>query len=162
MFDTYAVRSDHSSSIPSKALNGIRREIGKRLFDLELLVSNPRLLKRLKKESLKSKSQQITHRLGNKETESEFMKVINKLKKIHINAGDEYEILPYDGEIFLFRAKIRTSYERDHKYFGWKPYVKKINVVEMEGEHTTMFDPPNEKNFVSILQKILDDADLHD
>jgi amino acid adenylation domain-containing protein len=160
MFDTYAIRSDHSNSLTMKAANLIRREVGKRLFDLELLISNPRLLKRLKKDSLRSKTDRIKNKLHLKENETEIIQIIDKLKKIHINAGNEYKFLNYDGEIHLFRAKIRTSYERDHKYFGWKPYVNKVNVIEMEGEHTTMFEPPNEVNFVKILQRILDGSDI--
>jgi thioesterase domain-containing protein len=160
MFDTYAIRSDHSNSLTMKAANLIRREVGKRLFDLELLISNPRLLKRLKKDSLRSKTDRIKNKLHLKENETEIIQIIDKLKKIHINAGNEYKFLNYDGEIHLFRAKIRTSYERDHKYFGWKPYVNKVNVIEMEGEHTTMFEPPNEVNFVKILQKILNGSDI--
>lgn len=161
MFDTYAIRSDHGTSLPTKAVNFVRREVGKRLFDLELLISNPQLLKRLKKDSLLGKTERIKNKLHRKENETEIMQIINKLKKIHIDAGNDYKILHYDGEIYLFRAKVRTSYERDQKYFGWKPYVNKVNVIEMEGEHTTMFEPPNEVNFVKILQQILDEADIH-
>jgi amino acid adenylation domain-containing protein len=160
MFDTYAIRSDHRSPATVRALNLLRREFGKRLFDLKLLFSNPKLLKRLKKDSFKSKANNIRKKLYNQEEETESMQIINKLKAIHIEAGMNYEILHYDGEIYLFRAKTRTNYERDHKYFGWKPYVKKVNVIEMEGEHTTMFDPPNEVNFVKILQAILDESDI--
>lgn len=158
MFDTYAIRSDHNNSAALRAINLVRREVGKRIFDLEMLFFNPRLLKRVKKESFRTKANKIRNKLHKRENESEIMRIINKLKKIHIEAGNNYDISKYDGEIYLFRAKIRTSYERDHKYFGWKPFVKKVNVIEMEGEHTTMFDPPNEKNFVKILQKILDDS----
>lgn len=160
MFDTYAIKSDHRSNSVVRTYNFLRNEWGKRLFDLDMLISNPQLLKRLKKTSFRHKMRKVKRTLNiqEKEKEAEIIQIINKIKKIHVQAGDNYIIPPYDGEIYLFRAKIRTNYERDFKFFGWKPYVKKVNVIEMEGEHTTMFEPPHEKDFVRILQKILNEA----
>lgn len=160
MFDTYAIRNYNKGSRSDRWINIIRTEWGKRLFDLKLLVSNPRLLKRIKKVSLQNKAGKIKRRLIAKDDDRpEILKVISKIKKIHIQAGNEYTVSHYDGDMYLFRAKIRTHYERDFKFFGWKPYVNKVHVIEMEGEHTTMFAPPNEKNFVRILQNILNDVD---
>ena len=90
--------------------------------------------------------------------ETEILEIIKRVRKVHEEAGRKYIIRPYEGEIYLFRAKIRTNYLKDIKYFGWKPYVKKVNVIEMDGEHTTMFEPPHERNFVKVLQNILNNS----
>jgi len=159
MFDTYAARSPQKRSPLWRMASLMRTEMGKRWFDLELLFTNPRLLKRLKKDSFLNKASRIKSKLHIKEEiQPEILKNIDRIKDIHVSAANNYKLQPYDGEIHLFRAKIRTSYERDFKYFGWKPFVKKVNVIEMEGEHTTMFEPPHEQQFVEILQKILSSA----
>ena len=159
LFDTYAIRSDQRDSRLIRMGNLLRTELGKRWFDLEMLLTNPKLLKRLKKDSLLYKARRIKNLLKIKdEPQPEILKTINRIRKIHIQAGNNYEIRPYEGEIYLFRAKIRTSYSRDFQYFGWRPFVKKVNVIEMEGEHTTMFDPPHEQKFVRTLQGILNNT----
>ena len=54
------------------------------------------------------------------------------------------------------RAKIRTNYIKDPIFLGWKPYVDRVNIIEVEGKHTTMFTPPHDKKFARVLQEILD------
>jgi amino acid adenylation domain-containing protein len=157
MFDTYAIRSDHRDPLWVRFPLRITTEIGKRIFELKMLINNPALFKRLKKKSLQHKIAKVKKviKLKESEPETEIFEIINKIKRVNIEAGKNYILSPYDGEIYLFKAKTRTSYERDFKYFGWKNYVNKVHIVEMEGEHTTMFEPPHEKAFVKQLQKIL-------
>jgi amino acid adenylation domain-containing protein len=161
MFDTYAIRSDHRDGFLKKMTNRFLTEIGKRFFDLELMITNPAILKRVKKNSLQKKLNKFKKRLPVKQQvrETEIMEIIKNIRKVHKEAGKNYIITPYDGAVHLFRAKTRTGYQKDFKYFGWKPFVNKIHIIEMEGEHTTMFSPPHEKNFVKILQEILNSAD---
>ena len=160
MFDTYAHKNETGLGLLGKIAEGIKTEIGKRIFDLQMVKQNPTIFKRVKKVSFNKKMAKAKKQLliGKAEPETEIMRIIKSIKEVHKAAGKKYIITPYDGEIFLFRAKIRTSYLKDFKYFGWKPYVKKINIIEMEGEHTTMFEPPHEENFVQILQKILNNT----
>lgn len=160
MFDTYAFKSDHKDPALKKTLNWITNEIGKRIFDLEMVLNNPRLFKRIKKSSWKKKLRKVRKSLpfSQQDSETEIIKIIKSIKEVHKEAGKNYVFSPYDGDIYLFRAKIRTSYLRDFEYFGWKPYVNKVNVIKMEGEHTTMFEPPHERNFVKVLQDILNNS----
>src|SRR5690606_29056192 len=46
MFDTYAIKSYHRDPFFVRMANRLRTEIGKRIFDLEMLIKNPALLKR--------------------------------------------------------------------------------------------------------------------
>lgn len=157
MFDTYADRSERRDAIGVKIVNRLRTELGRRIFDLEMLINNPALLKRVKKNALSEKLKKIKKHFFKRQSvpESDIMKIIKSIRKIHEEAGKKYVLSPYDGEIHLLRAKLQINYLKDPKYFGWQPYVNKVNISEMDGEHTTMFDPPHEKDFVKILQDIL-------
>jgi amino acid adenylation domain-containing protein len=157
LFDTYADRNSPNENFLSKMGNRLETEIGKRLFDLELMIFHPKVLKRLKIESYQRKLEQLKkylHMQVNFE-ETEILEIIKRVRKVHEEAGRKYIIRPYNGDIYLFRAKVRTNYLKDIKNFGWKPYVKRINVIEMDGEHTTMFEQPHEKEFVRKLQHVL-------
>ena len=159
MFDTNAIRSDHMDPLGIRINNRLKTEIGKRVFDLKMLIKNPTLLKRIKKASFENKWGKVKNFLhlddkGRKQG-NDILDIVEKIKKTHLEAGKNYVLSKYDGEIYLFRAKIRTSYEKDMKYFGWKPFVKKVHIIEMDGEHTTMFDPPHEREFVRKLQDVL-------
>lgn len=157
MFDTYADRNSHNEHFFLKMGNRMEIEIGKRLFDLELMIFHPTVFKRLKMESYQRKMDQFKKHLHMQANikETEIMEIIKRVRKVHEDAGRKYIIQSYDGDIYLFRAKIRTNYFKDIKNFGWKSYVKKVKVIEMEGEHTTMFEPPHEKEFVRKLQHVL-------
>lgn len=160
LFDTYAEGSRHKEGYFLKMGNRLETEIGKRVLDLELMFTNPTVLKRLKRESFYRKMEQIKKHLKIQVIikEPEIMEIIKRVRKVHEEAGKNYMLTPYDGVIYLFKAKIQTNYVKDFKNFGWKPYAKKINIIEMDGEHTTMFESAHEKNFARKLQVIINNT----
>ncbi|WP_218029141.1 thioesterase domain-containing protein, partial [Segetibacter aerophilus] len=86
-----------------------------------------------------------------------------------VHATKNYKITPYNRDILVFYAK-------DHYYFLdiernvsfrkfalndstkniWKPYVKSVTMYEIEGEHSTIFESTNAKEFAFLLQQELD------
>ena len=158
MFDTYAFQPGPREKRNVKVIRQIEYSIDKRLFDLYLLKNHPRTLKRLKWESLDRRVSRLLIKLKiqKKKPENPIMKVIKNIESIQKEAGDKYILTYYDGPIHLLRAKIPTVYVHDPIYLGWRPFVKEINIWEMEGEHTTMFSPPNDVQFARVLQEILD------
>jgi thioesterase domain-containing protein len=76
-----------------------------------------------------------------------------------LKAQRNYELKPVDIAVELFRAKKKTFYMDDFDLLGWKPYaLKGVTVHDIPGEHNTIFAPPNDKVFASVLQKCLDKA----
>jgi amino acid adenylation domain-containing protein len=69
-----------------------------------------------------------------------------------------YQITEFDGVLELFCSTDSIFYtKQDPIYLGWKTYAKTINRYVIEGNHYSMFFPPNHKNFAQLLQKALDD-----
>ncbi len=157
MFDTIAYQEDPGESWLRKLGNKIKFSVGKRKFDVFLLIKYPRHFGRLKKESFRKKFSNLKKLLGWKKAESEapILSAIKNLEAIHMEASKSYIIKPYPGEIHLLKARIPTYYIPEPVYLGWQPYVKRVHVREMEGEHTTMFAPPYDAGFAQALQEIL-------
>ena len=122
-------------------------------MQLETIVNKEATLK----ESFRKKFSNLKKLLGWKKAESEapILSAIKNLEAIHMEASKSYIIKPYPGEIHLLKARIPTYYIPEPVYLGWQPYVKRVHVREMEGEHTTMFAPPYDAGFAQALQEIL-------
>jgi amino acid adenylation domain-containing protein len=74
-------------------------------------------------------------------------------KELLVLAGREYDPAPYAGDTVLFRAQdeVRDDADRD---LGWARIVREgLQVVDVPGDHLTVFDEPN----VSILASKLTD-----
>jgi amino acid adenylation domain-containing protein len=75
-------------------------------------------------------------------------------------AAASYFLEPYNGTIDLFRAKVRTYYMDDPVYLGWKKYaLKGVRVHDIPGDHNNIFEPPNDKEFASVLQRCLNQSE---
>jgi len=67
-----------------------------------------------------------------------------------------YKITPYNGELYLFRAKEQRFFIEDQHFLGWKPFIKgKIHILDVPGDHLSLFNPPNGITFAKILQTLL-------
>jgi thioesterase domain-containing protein len=71
---------------------------------------------------------------------------------------DNYILSPYPGELILIKAKVKTFYEKDTKYYGWKKYADSVQVVEVEGDHNSIFENPD--HIVGFAEKIQEKLDL--
>lgn len=157
-FDTYAFQSDHHESLPTRLRNKIRHFLGKRKFDVELLVHHPGIFKRIKKASFEKKVNKIKQRFRPEpeKAESSLLKTYKRVEYVYKEACRDYEIKFYDGTIDLIKARIASGYLPDKEGFGWKPHTLQLRVWEAEGEHITMLSPPNDTSFARLLQHVLD------
>ncbi|MDO9551820.1 amino acid adenylation domain-containing protein [Rhodonellum sp.] len=160
LFDVSAYQEDFEEL---SSWERMKKEVGyefqKRYMDIELLVKSPSTLRRLKTSSLERKTRALKRFLGidAMDGEGKLFHVIEKIRRINHKAMDDYELAPYNGDIILFKAKIKTFYDTDMEYYGWKPYVKEVHTVEMEGDHNSMFeDPELVKILGRKLQEVLD------
>lgn len=160
LFDVSAYQEDFGELSPWERMKKeFGYEIQKRYMDMELFVKSPSTLKRLKTSSLERKARALKRFLGIEPTdgESKLFHVIEKIRRINHEAMDDYDLAPYHGDIVLFKAKIKTFYDTDMEYYGWKPYVNEVHTVEMEGDHNSMFeDPELVKILGRKLQEVLD------
>jgi len=134
-------------------------EVKKRYVDVELLVHSPATFKSLKLDSFERKKRGLKKlfHLESLEEESRLFHTIEKIRKINHKAMDEYVLSPYSGEIVLFKAKIKTFYQKDMKFYGWRPYADKVLTLEIEGDHNSMFeDAELVKELAQKLQEVLD------
>lgn len=97
----------------------------------------------------------------NKKEINEIPAYMKKLMETNYKALDNYIISPADVQVTLFKAKLRTFYIKDFKFYGWKKFaLKGIDVIEVPGDHNTTFAPPNDRLFAEILQKKLDSREI--
>ncbi|MDN3689562.1 non-ribosomal peptide synthetase [Cyclobacterium jeungdonense] len=157
-FDTYAFQSDHHESLSIRFRNKIRHFLGKRKFDVELLIHHSSIFKRIKKASFEKKLNKIKQRFRPEpeKAESSLLKTYKRVEFVYKEACRDYKINYYDGTIDLIKAKIASGYLPDKEGFGWKPHARELRVWEAEGEHITMLSPPNDTSFARLLQHVLD------
>ncbi len=157
-FDTYAFQSDHHEHFQIRFQNNIRHFLGKRKFDVELMIHHPGIFKRIKKASFERKMGKIRKwfRPEQEKAESSLLKTYKRVEYVYKEACRDYEIKYYDGTVDLIKAKIASGYLPDKEGFGWKPHTRELKVWEAEGEHITMLSPPNDTSFARLLQHVLD------
>ncbi|MGI4022615.1 MAG: non-ribosomal peptide synthetase [Janthinobacterium lividum] len=89
-------------------------------------------------------------------TTDKYMLEVKQISEQHDIAYYNYKVEPFDGTIDLFRAKERIYYIDDFKFLGWKKYASKgVKIYEVPGDHKTLFDSPNDKEFATALQDCL-------
>jgi len=86
-------------------------------------------------------------------------KYLHKVHQANYIALDRYILPPYPGKLTLFRAMHQTFYIADPVKYGWEEYVKEMQILDIPGEHSTIFAPPNDVLFAKELQKCLDERD---
>ncbi len=96
------------------------------------------------------------------------IKVFKKFEKKFLDAYAKYKVKPFSGEMIVFYAKDRYGFFDKEKSIIykkhelpeevknlWKEHVNYVQIFEVDGEHNTMFEPGNSKNFAGILQQHL-------
>ncbi|MDB4902914.1 MAG: tycC, partial [Mucilaginibacter sp.] len=132
-------------------------------FQLFLLTKHP-------KQALQYKIAKLKPLFDNRKPKPEEIEeyIFDKLTLKLDKAFNNYQMKFYNGEILLFNAK-QTYYfvdavnkifykelPVDYKTrFAWQQYAKSVKMYEVDGEHSTIFDAVNAKEFSSILQKHL-------
>jgi thioesterase domain-containing protein/acyl carrier protein/SAM-dependent methyltransferase len=79
-----------------------------------------------------------------------------KIEAINDVALEQFQLIPADLEVHLFRATIQTFYMDDYDFYGWPDFAMKgVHVHDVPGEHSYIFAPPNDKEFARKLQAVL-------
>ncbi len=134
-------------------------------FETFLLTRHPKDAVEYKIKSIKSLVNKF-YKFQEQDTE---MMVFKQFEQKFEKAFENYQVNKYDGDILVF-------YARDHYHFLdknrnirfkkflleeevkniWKDYARSVKIYEMEGEHSSMFEPFYSNNFASLLQQHLD------
>jgi amino acid adenylation domain-containing protein len=161
MFDTYADQTQKFDTPVKKAIKNTWTLIKQIAYTGVLFVEDPKRTIEYKSREIGRRIKRINKKLfpdkvKKKDVFSEYNDEINETSAA---AQRNYLLTPIDMKLELFRAKKKTFYMDDFKYLGWIPYAKKgVNVYEIPGEHNTIFAPPNDKQFATVLQECLDKA----
>lgn len=91
--------------------------------------------------------------------QSELPKYLHKVHRANYIALEKYILPPYPGKLTLFRAMHQTFYIKDPVKYGWDEFVKEMVILNIPGEHSSIFAPPNDELFAKALQKCLDERD---
>lgn len=150
IFDTDAEKTEYKdwySLLPKKA----KRHFPRMLQAMRLSVSQWFTGKTLESEAPVEK----------KKDSKEFYKLIQKIKNKHITAFRNYPLEPFDGKLYLYRAKISVHYVEYGKYLGWEKFAKKgVELFEIPGDHFSMLKIPHVAELGEVLQKNIDDVAL--
>ena len=91
--------------------------------------------------------------------QNELPKYLHKVHRANYIALEKYILPPYPGKLHLFRALDQKFYIKDPVYYGWDKFVKEVVILNIPGEHSSIFAPPNDKLFAQALQKCLDERE---
>jgi len=93
---------------------------------------------------------------GKVHTTNKDIRLANIVNQSNFEAWRNYQITPYSGDLYLFRAAERRFFIEDKIFLGWTPFIKgKIHTLDVPGDHLSLFNPPNGKTFAIILQELL-------
>ncbi len=80
-------------------------------------------------------------------------------KKVYdkcLEAYERYQMQPAPVSVTVFRAKEQMFYLEDADYLGWKDFaLGGVEVIDIEGNHLTLFDEPHVQTVARILSKRL-------
>ena len=108
------------------------------------------------KQKITKDDYKIKHEGASLGKQSELPKYLHKVHKANDLALNRYILPPYPGKLTLFRAMHQTFYIADPIKYGWEEYVKGMEIINIPGEHSTIFAAPNDVLFAKELQKCLD------
>ncbi|TWR31037.1 amino acid adenylation domain-containing protein [Mucilaginibacter pallidiroseus] len=159
MFDTYAEQTQKFDSKAKKAFDKVWLLIKQIAYTPILMLQDPKRAIEYKLRELRKRIAKIGQKAIPVEKKQGYSAYSNEIHERSLAAQRNYELVPVDIAIELFRAKKKTFYMDDFKYLGWRPYaLKGVRVHDIPGEHNTIFAPPNDKQFGRVLQACLDEA----
>ena len=130
------------------------------------------LLRNHTRQAILYKVEKIQSLLGKaKKPEQEDLDVFDKMIDSFKAASTQYTMQPYDGDLIVFFAKKHYYFmDRVNKVVykeisysprvknEWNRYAKSVTIYEIEGEHSTIFEPAHASEFAKILQDHLNGA----
>lgn len=157
IFDTNAQDSVHNKAWYINFLNKVGRQFPKFLWIMKSLVKDPL-------QTINYQYTVLLRRLGNlgllkKQQVDEVYNQINVINEKHHAAFRNYDLMPFDNAVHLFRAEKRIYFVDDFKYLGWKKYARKgVKIFAVPGDHETMLHPPHVSEFGKKLQDALNNC----
>lgn len=160
MFDTVACLCDEDCNGLIRMVRKLRFRFMKVLFATKLIVFSPRKTIPLKWRWIKHKIK--VRFLGNQGVNRQDLMDLPlqyaRIAKANIKAISKLKLKHFNGTLHLFRSANRSFYVEDKQFLGWKELVDKIEVVELKGDHSRMFAPPNDHDFARKLQVCIEDV----
>jgi amino acid adenylation domain-containing protein len=155
MFDTDAEKSEYKDwhyLFPRK----VKRNLPIYIEVLKSLLMHP--LATFKKKYRDISNRAAADRLSRKNSRN-FYLLIKKIKAKQLAAFRDYVMESFDGEVYIYKAKICVHYVDDRDFLGWKNYAKSgVIVRDVPGDHLSMLLSPQVEEFASILQRDLDEC----
>ena len=150
MFDTNAEKTEYKdwyALFPRK----VKRNIPKMLAFLKSSLLQPIT-------TIKDQTEILSKKILTSKKESKlFYQQVKKIQNKHLIAFRNYQMTPFNDKVYLFKAKICVHYVNDTQFLGWKKYAKGgVEVLDVPGDHLSMFVSPNVQKLALILQKTLD------
>ncbi|MBC7886384.1 MAG: hypothetical protein H7Z13_00740 [Ferruginibacter sp.] len=147
--------------IPGKIKKLASKAFLKLHFETFLLTRYPKDALGYKISSLKS----LVNKVYRLEVEDIGTAVFRQFEQKFENAFERYQLKKFDGDILVFYAKDRYRFldktrnirfskmplEEETKN-KWKSCAKTVTLYQIEGEHSTMFEPLYSKDFAKLLQ----------
>jgi thioesterase domain-containing protein len=91
--------------------------------------------------------------------QSELPKYLHKVHRANYIDMEKYILPHYPGKLHLFRVLDQKFYIKDPVCYGWDKFVEEVVILNIPGEHSTIFAPPNDELFAKALQKCLDERE---
>jgi amino acid adenylation domain-containing protein len=161
IFDTDArnvtYKKDWIKALPMR----IKRQVPKFLFIAKSMFTQPVSTIKYQYNIFAGKINSLCYTLGIKEKPE--LKGINKrissIDETHLKAFRNYDLTPFNDKVYLFKAKSRLYFVDDFKFLGWGNYARKgVAVIDVPGDHKTMFLPPNVRELGRLFQNALDNC----
>ncbi|MDB4901294.1 MAG: amino acid adenylation enzyme/thioester reductase family protein [Mucilaginibacter sp.] len=171
LFDSYTIKKEEILTASFNYIFPMPGLIKKRIskislkMDLEmfLLLKYPKQYFQYKFEKVKSIIGVNKTKLGDAE-----LKSFNKVSKVFETAKCNYKMKHYEGDILVFYAKEHYYFTDRNKgiYYkrisisnetknSWKKHARSVEIYEIEGEHSTMFDLKHAAELAEIVQSSL-------
>ncbi len=157
-----------SVALPPKPVGRWQRMAQALAFNIKFALSaSPRDTLWLWAKKLKTIRHEIKYRfLQNKDyagvfegLEDEVPDYQKQVQHAKYTALNSYRQQPCSIKVHLFKAQRQTFFIADPKQYDWQHYaLKGVEVIEVPGEHSEIFAPPNEAVFASRLQQALDQS----
>ncbi|GAB3738136.1 amino acid adenylation domain-containing protein [Spirosoma lituiforme] len=157
MFDTHADQSNYLDPWISKVWGNVQIGLKKYLYTFVLLKKDISGTISYKKGSIKRR---VTTMYSKLKYTANYHKVFygnqHKVHKSNQQATRNYRLTPQHVTVDLFRAEKRMYYIQDFEFLGWKPFaLEGVTVHKVPGDHVSLFNPPNDKEFALALQNLL-------
>lgn len=158
IFDTDAAKLKYKKTGLSVK---IKRQVPKFIFIARSLLTRPLPVLKYQVHLFSRKFSELMYSLGLK-AKPELRgasKQVDKVNESHLRAFMKYRLSPFNGRVHLFKAKSRLYFVDDFNYLGWASYARAgVEVYDVPGDHSTMFDAPFVHELGRALQHALDNC----